>query len=313
MKTSLLIIISSIVLIGCNKLKNEITEPVNLVSPTIVATQNDVGFTGGLQIYPCTEGTAIYNGNYSGSPVLLRSEPAGYVIGTKGSLAAKPPIMVEQGRYTVVYWGVPYHADTVYMAPAIAINDIAVGSDLRGRDISLLSRGEGDTTYAPTYDFVFQASNIDVNSKPIKVALRRVVAGVVVVVKDPRGRALDSSIVSITGQVSGLARSLNFFTAEPSGEPSTVSFPLTFSSTRAKATNLTAMVFPSIAHPTLTLIIRLANGGEAVVRTTLTNPLKANVTLKVVINISPIVTSAGATNFKVDQWLEGYTTIELKN
>ena len=203
-------------------------ENTELIAPTlymnVVTGDGDKPFTGVLSIAPCTEGTSIYYGNYVNSKL---SPFYGYYFVQNGELYASDSnreLYLPLGNYEMLYWGTPKYEEPIYAYPAVREPTYNIGGDLAQQDFSLLKMSDTDAYY-PTYDLVFACHRVTVGAEELDAALKRVVAGLKVVLKDKDNQVLSTEITNVEVRVTNIYEKLNAYTAEPHGDPCTVSFP----------------------------------------------------------------------------------------
>lgn len=285
-----------------------------LVAPALymnVTTRNgNLPFTGVLSVAPCTEGTSIYYGNYVNQKL---SPFYGYFFVEEGHLYdsdANRSIYLPTGAYDMIYWGTPKYEDPVYAYPAVRDPAYTIGGDLTEQDFTLLKMSE-DTTYYPTYDLVYARRTVKVGEEDLDANLKRVVAGLKVIMKEKNGKVMDSGIANVEVRVTNIAEKLNAYTAEPHGESCTVAFPLVRSTDGLQMSNGTVMLFPSYGNPQLQFIISLQDGNTKRFSQTLKEPLKANDLLTLTVSIGDILEEEGSGDFTVDDWNENSEEIDV--
>lgn len=315
MNKTLLLLASVLLAWGCSKEHTLVPRKPDVLATARFAVsdaQTRAPFSGFLFIYPCNPNSSVYFGNYRGTPPALSVIQPNYII-NNGSIAdgGRNPVLLPVGPYNFVYWGESTYTDSLYDRPAVKDPSLVLGADLSKKYLSLFPYYP-DTVYHPVFDYAFrvQEGQIGTDRDEIPVQLDRVVAGLVVIVRDKNGTPLDASIDSMLIHVGGIAESLNFYTAQPVNQTKTVLIPLRFSADRSLASNNMALLFPSAPNPPITVFLLLKSGERKTYTTRLTNPLRPNNRLTVDINIGTIYSSTGSGNdFEVSQWTESNETI----
>ena len=289
-------------------------ENTELIAPAlymnVVTGDGDKPFTGVLSIAPCTEGTSIYYGNYVNSKL---SPFYGYYFVQNGELYASDSnreLYLPLGNYEMLYWGTPKYEEPVYAYPAVREPTYNIGGDLAQQDFSLLKMSDTDAYY-PTYDLVFACHRVTVGAEDLDAALKRVVAGLKVVLKDKDNQVLSTEITNVEVRVTNIYEKLNAYTAEPHGDPCTVSFPLVRSTDGLQMSNGIVMLFPSAGIPELQLNISLADGQVKHISQQLKQPLEANNKLTLTISIGDIFEEEGSGSITVDEWNENHEEIDV--
>ena len=289
-------------------------ENTELIAPAlymnVVTGDGDKPFTGVLSIAPCTEGTSIYYGNYVNSKL---SPFYGYYFVQNGELYASDSnreLYLPLGNYEMLYWGTPKYEEPIYAYPAVREPTYNIGGDLAQQDFSLLKMSDTDAYY-PTYDLVFACHRVTVGAEDLDAALKRVVAGLKVVLKDKDNQVLSTEITNVEVRVTNIYEKLNAYTAEPHGDPCTVSFPLVRSADGLQMSNGIVMLFPSAGIPELQLNISLANGQVKHISQQLKQPLEANNKLTLTISIGDIFEEEGSGSITVDEWNENHEEIDV--
>ena len=289
-------------------------ENTELIAPAlymnVVTGDGDKPFTGVLSIAPCTEGTSIYYGNYVNSKL---SPFYGYYFVQNGELYASDSnreLYLPLGNYEMLYWGTPKYEEPIYAYPAVREPTYNIGGDLAQQDFSLLKMSDTDAYY-PTYDLVFACHRVAVGAEDLDAALKRVVAGLKVVLKDKDNQVLSTEITNVEVRVTNIYEKLNAYTAEPHGDPCTVSFPLVRSTDGLQMSNGIVMLFPSAGIPELQLNISLADGQVKHISQQLKQPLEANNKLTLTISIGDIFEEEGSGSITVDEWNENHEEIDV--
>lgn len=289
-------------------------ENTELIAPAlymnVVTGDGDKPFTGVLSIAPCTEETSIYYGNYVNSKL---SPFYGYYFVQNGELYASDSnreLYLPLGNYEMLYWGTPKYEEPIYAYPAVREPTYNIGGDLAQQDFSLLKMSDTDAYY-PTYDLVFACHRVTVGAEDLDAALKRVVAGLKVVLKDKDNQVLSTEITNVEVRVTNIYEKLNAYTAEPHGDPCTVSFPLVRSADGLQMSNGIVMLFPSAGIPELQLNISLADGQVKHISQQLKQPLEANNKLTLTISIGDIFEEEGSGSITVDEWNENHEEIDV--
>ena len=289
-------------------------ENTELIAPAlymnVVTGDGDKPFTGVLSIAPCTEGTSIYYGNYVNSKL---SPFYGYYFVQNGELYASDSnreLYLPLGNYEMLYWGTPKYEEPIYAYPAVREPTYNIGGDLAQQDFSLLKMSDTDAYY-PTYDLVFACHRVTVGAEDLDAALKRVVAGLKVLLKDKDNQVLSTEITNVEVRVTNIYEKLNAYTAEPHGDPCTVSFPLVRSTDGLQMSNGIVMLFPSAGIPELQLNISLADGQVKHISQQLKQPLEANNKLTLTISIGDIFEEEGSGIITVDEWNENHEEIDV--
>ena len=289
-------------------------ENTELIAPAlymnVVTGDGDKPFTGVLSIAPCTEGTSIYYGNYVNSKL---SPFYGYYFVQNGELYASDSnreLYLPLGNYEMLYWGTPKYEEPIYAYPAVREPTYNIGGDLAQQDFSLLKMSDTDAYY-PTYDLVFACHRVTVGAEDLDAALKRVVAGLKVALKDKDNQVLSTEITNVEVRVTNIYEKLNAYTAEPHGDPCTVSFPLVRSADGLQMSNGIVMLFPSAGIPELQLNISLADGQVKHISQQLKQPLEANNKLTLTISIGDIFEEEGSGSITVDEWNENHEEIDV--
>lgn len=300
---------AALLLAGCKKTSYTRIDPGQLVTPRFAVSEGTIPFTGALEMYPCEPGTAIYYGNYIGDK--LSAFNALYTISEGSVYNALRPVLLPVGDYSLIYWGVSKAQEPSYTKGAILEPGLTLNGNLAHQSYSLRKYPNvKDTTYYPVYDFVFANQTVDIGAQSIAVSLKRMVAGLSVILQKEDGSKLDSEIASINVLVGNIAADLNFDTGKPEDQTKTVRFPVTIAADSLTASNPVVLVFPSAPNPPLTIVLTLKNGTERTFRTQLDNTLTANTKLTVKVYMDKIFSSeTEAGGFRVSQWEEKSETV----
>lgn len=289
-------------------------EMTELIAPAfymdVVTGEGNKPFTGVLSIAPCREGTSLYYGNYVNCNL---SPFYGYYFVQDGELYdndSNRELYLPLGDYEMVYWGTPKYEEPIYANPAVRDPSYSIGGDLAQQDFTLLKMSDSEFYY-PTYDLVFACHPVKVGAEDLDAELRRVVAGLKIILKDKDGKVLNTDIANVEVRVSDIYEKLNAYTAEPHGEPCTVSFPLVRSSDGLQMSNGIVMLFPSIGTPELQVILTLADGTTKRFSQQLQQPLKANNKLTLTISIGNILEEETSGSITVDNWDESHEEINV--
>ena len=289
-------------------------ETPELIAPAfymdVVTGEGNKPFTGVLSIAPCREGTSLYYGNYVNCNL---SPFYGYYFVQDGELYDSKnncELYLPLGDYEMVYWGTPKYEEPIYANPAVRDPSYHIGGDLSQQDFTLLKMSDNEFYY-PTYDLVFARHPVKVGAEDLDAALRRVVAGLKVILKDKDGKVLSTDIANAEVRVSNIYEKLNVYTAEPHGKACTVSFPLVRSSDGLQLSNGIVMLFPSAGTPELQVILTLTDGTTKRFSQQLQQPLKANNKLTLIIGLGDILEEETSGSITVDNWDESHEEINV--
>lgn len=290
-------------------------ETGHLVTPKLYATVDNTDnsqspLTGVLTIFPCHPNSATYYGNYLDGNLTPLYGYYNVKDGDFNKDAYNREISLPAGTYNMVYWGTPKYEEPVYSSPAVREPVCVIGSDMAQQSFSMLRMGM-DTTYYPVYDMVYAVKATNIGSENLNAALRRVVAGVKVIVKDRDNGILSSSIDSMYVHIGGISTSLNFYTAKPANTTGTVAFPLVRSADGTQMSNATVMLFPSIGKPVFKLFIALKNGTVKTFSQTLESPMTANTKLTLTLTLGDIFSEESSGSFTIENWEETTQTIDV--
>ena len=214
------------------------------------------------------------------------------------------------GNYEMVYWGTPKYEEPIYAYPAVREPAYSIGGDMAQQDFTLLKMSDSDAYY-PTYDLVFACHSVNVGTEDLDAALKRVVAGLKIILKDKDGQVLSTEITNVEVRVTNIYEKLNAYTAEPHGNPCTVAFPLVRSTDGLQMSNGIVMMFPSVGIPELQLNISLADGQVKHINQQLKQPLEANNKLTLTISIGDIFEEETSGSVTVDEWNENHEEIDV--
>lgn len=307
MKTTIYIFaLLTLTLFGCNK--REIYHQGNnsLVMPKLEFSQSDNPYNGLLAIYPCEDGSSIYFGNYKDDQ--LSRIYANYVVAQGNITQSNPPLILPAGNYYLLYWGISKSIAEPYDSPSVIESPIALGVDTKQLSLTLRANAN-DTTFMPTFDYVFNARSTQIGDQGLSVPLRRVVAGLTINIRRDNSKSLDASIKSIDILVSNIAGKLALYDAKPSDYSRTVAFALTIASDRMSASNKMVTVFPSDVKPAFAIVATLNNGQQKIYRTTLNNVLKAGSNVTISVDMGEILVESSGNGFTVSGWNEQSETI----
>lgn len=281
-------------------IKDEKKECVE-VEPGVIEfyfSKSDNPFNGALSIFPCYINSDRYFGNFLNG-ALSPVNPS-YVV-TNGVISATAvPLRLPLGDYRFVYWGV----DDTPLSGSYSLSSGVSLTSLLGEAFWSLRKISSSTYYFPALNQVFAADNVSIGQLvSIHVPLSRKVAGLNVIIKNADGTPFNSNIASFDAIVDGIALKVNMNTGDPD-LTSTVSvkIPVAISADRVTASNLTAMLYPSVDASTLTIVATLGDGSEAKFAVTLANKFIANQEQTVTISIDKILGGGGLSGFTVNQW-----------
>ena len=174
-----------------------------------------------------------------------------------------------------------------------------------------LFRMSADTIYYPVFDLVYATQPVNIGSESLSGSLKRVVAGIKVVLKDKDNAVLSSSIDSVSVRITNIYSELNYYTGKPQGTPRTIAFPLIRSNDGTQMSNSTVMLFPSAGKPEFQLAIILKNGNVKSFRQALSSPLDANTKLTLTLSLGDIFSEESSGDFTVDDWNEKNENIDI--
>ena len=242
---------------------NKILNETRMITPRISATVADESLnqsplTGVIEIYPCISGTSTYFGNYVNGNL---TPFYGYYHIIDGHILEgehNRELHLPMNTYNMVYWGTPKYEEPIYDTPAIHTPGFSIGVDLSSLYFSLWSNNDG--TYRPVYDLVYAVKEAKVGEEDLKASLKRVIAGMKVIVKKKNNGIFSSNITNMQVRIGNIANQINFYTAEASDMTKTIKFDLKRSEDGTEMSNATVMVFPSSETPPLELLITLKDG-----------------------------------------------------
>lgn len=307
MKQHLLLSLVALLVISCDRNDhNNVDNVPKLETVKFFAAQADNGFSGAIELYPCTENTTNYVGNYHNDNISVIAPSCvlqnGHIINWGYQL------FLPLGTYNMIYWGV---ANTPIYTPSRAkAPGIRLGADLSTLYWSLVPNSD-KSTYMPVWDQVMAVQNVAIGSSDISVNLNRKVAGLRVIVKHSSGAAFDPAITGFEVLVGGIAEKINMATGMPENQTKTVKFNLTIDTARMAANNVVAMLYPSAAAPTITINVQLKNGHTKSYNTNIKSAFRANMIQNITILTADIFGSDPSTTFTVDNWEETSSTIDL--
>ena len=210
----------------------------------------------------------------------------------------------------MIYWGTPKYQDPIYAHPAIKEAAHSIGLDMSKQSLGLF-KISADTIYYPVFDLVYAAQPIKIGSESLKASLKRVVAGLKVVLKDKDDTVLSSSIDSVAVRITNIYSELNYYTGEPQGIARTIAFPLVRSIDGTQMSNSTVMLFPSAGKSEFQLTITLKNGNVKSFKQTLSSPFNANTKLTLTLSLGNIFSEESSGDFTVDNWNEKNENIDV--
>ena len=294
-------IVCAVGIYGCsNDNRHAEYEVPPVYSPRLSVQEDGVPFTGVVEVYPCQPGSSIFFGNYVGN--VLTTFPGMYLVAGGTVAVPQRPLRLPIGTYRMLYYGIDQVG--IYQPMAMTEPGLRVGVDLAQQSFGL-RRNSGDTVYMPVYNLAYNMRDIEIGTEGIDVALERVVAGLVVRVQHEDGSKLESSIKSIRAMVTGIAESINCYTAQPGTVTRTVGFDLTIPDDSLVASNLPAMVFPSVPNPILTLVFELDNGQSRIFTSAMSQTLSAGNMVTVTINVGQLFSDEmSGVGFEIVDWNE---------
>lgn len=315
MKKLLFLALIALLAMGCNDdPASDGGQATELITPAfymdVVTGDGDKPFTGVLSVAPCLEGTSLYYGNYVNNKL---SPFYGYYFVQEGELYdnnSNRELYLPLGNYEMIYWGTPKYEEPIYANPAVREPSYSIGDDLAQQDFTLLKMSDSEFYY-PTYDLVFACHPVTVGAEDLDAALRRVVAGLKVILKDKDDKVLSTEIANVEVRVSNIYEKLNAYTAEPHGKACTVAFPLVRSSDGLQMSNGIVMLFPSVGTPELQIILTLTDGTTKRICQHLQQPLEANNKLTLTVSIGNILEEETLGSIAVDKWNESQEEIKV--
>lgn len=285
----------------------------DLISPRVTAFVSDPlsstsPLTGILEIYPCTEGTSIFYGNYIDGNL---TPFYGYYPIADGHISDgnKRELSLPMNTYNMVYWGTPKYDEPIYGSPALVEPGFTIGVDLSTLYFKLRSNNDG--TYRPVYDLVHAVNTVKVGEEDLKASLTRAVSGIRVIVKQKDNNVFSPSITGMEVHIGNIAEQINVYTAQPDNMTKIVKFELARSEDGTEMSNATAMVFPSSATPLFELYITLKDGSIHKLSRNLESTLLANTRLTLNIVIGNIHSGGSEGDFSIENWNEASETIEF--
>lgn len=285
----------------------------DLISPQVTALVTDPlsstsPLTGILEIYPCTEGSSIFYGNYINGSL---TPFYGYYTIVNGHITNgnTRELSLPMNTYNMVYWATPQYEEPTYGSPALEEPGVSVGADLSTLYFKL--RGNSDDTYRPVYDLVHAVNAVNIGEEDLEASLVRVVSGIKVIVRQSDNSTFSTNITAMEARIGGIAEQINLYTAQPENKTKTVKFELTRSEDGTAMSNATAMVFPSAATPLFELYITLKDGSVHKLSRNLESTLLANTRLTLNIVVGDIHSGGSEGNFSIENWNEASETIEF--
>lgn len=258
MKSKMLCLLSLISFITACSNDDDFNQEIpisELVTPKVTAIVSDQTsespMTGILEAYPCESGKSIYYGNFVDGELTPFN---GYYRIFEGHTYGEynRVLNLPKGQYNIVYWGTPKYEEPIYSTPAIVEPGVTLGADVSQLYFAL--RPNNDGTYMPVFDMVHAVKETD-TSDDFQASLKRVVAGLKVIVKKEDNGLFGSEIAKMQIFIHDIAEKINFYTAEPENMSKTVKFDLVASADGTSMSNATVMLFPSAATPQLELMI----------------------------------------------------------
>lgn len=310
----ILIIIFVIMAQSCSNDNDNKETPVGrLMTPPISEImENGAAFTGALVVYPCDISTSAYFGNYQSVPDELKVFPATYIFGKNNFIKATPPLLLPLGQYSLIYWGVPNSLPQTYGKPASVEPPVTIGRVMKDAVISLRATGNGSNVYYPVFDYVFARQDIHIGRDTMGATLKRVVGGMTVKMTNSSALPFDAAIDNIYVEIGGVAKNVNFYTGIPTDFTAIVRIPLTISADRMSASNLPAMLFPSVgAAPSITIKIVLVSGDVKSHTRVLDNNIIAGNIVTINISAGEILTGPESGGFEVAAWTESHEDISI--
>lgn len=107
--------------------------------------------------------------------------------------------------------GTPQYQTPIYAHPAIKEAAHSIGADMSKQSLGLF-RISADTIYYPVFDLVYATQPVNIGSESLSGSLKRVVAGIKVVLKDKDNAVLSSSIDSVSVRITNIYSELNYYT-----------------------------------------------------------------------------------------------------
>lgn len=316
MKSTMLGLLSLITILSACSKDDEWKLPEtagDLVTPVVTALVadplNESPLTGILEAYPCNSESSIYFGNYVNGELTpfygYYRVYEGHTYGEYNRILNLPA-----GSYNMIYWATPKYEEPIYSKPGIDEPAISIGADLSKQYFGL--RPNKDGTYMPVYDLVHAVKETN-TADDFQASLKRVVAGLKVIVRKKDNGIFGSEIAKMQIRIHGIAEKINFYTAEPENQDKTVLFELIPSDDGTSMSNATVMLFPSAPTPKLELEIIMRDGQSETLSKNLTSTLVANTRLTLNILINNLNPGGGGEtgNFSIENWNEATETIEF--
>lgn len=293
---------------NCDTDKQDLVSPRMNMSVSTAAGQSPL--TGILTVIPCDANSSIYYGNYISGKL---SSLFGYYQVKDGTFyndAVNREISLPVGTYNMLYWGTPKYQEPIYAYPAMKEAAHSIGTDMSKQSVGLFKMS-ADTIYYPVFDLVYAVQPVKIGSEDLEASLKRVVAGLNVILKNKDNGVFSSSIDSVAVRVTNIYSELNYYTGKPQGTPRTVAFPLVRSTDGTQISNSTVMLFPSAGKPEFQLAIILKNGSVKSFKQTLSNPLNANTKLTLTLTLGDVFSDETSGNITVENWNEESENIDV--
>lgn len=270
---------------------------------------NQNPFTGILEVYPCTDTSSIFYGNYINGQ---RTNFYGYYTIVNGNVFGdyNRELHLPTGYYNMVYWGTPKYDEPIHNAPQIISPGLTEGADLSQLYFALRPFSR-DTTYSPVYDLVHAVKVAHIGTEGLQTSLTRIGAGLKIVVSQADSTAFPSEVTGLKAFIGDIAEKVNFYTAEAVNMTKTVSFDLQLATDSLTYSNATVMLFPSAPNPPMTLAITLADGSVHTLTQNLGSTLAPNTRLSLNIVIGQIIPGTDPGNITIEDWNEESETIEF--
>lgn len=282
-----------------------------LVTPGLESRLSDTGspLSGILEAYPCKAGTSIFYGNYYNGQLMpfygFYHIQDGSIFGTNNRVISLPV-----GQYNMVYWATPQYEEPIHSTPAIEEPGVSMNADL-SKLYFKLRKYPSDTTYIPVYDMAQAVKEVTIGNEDLQVHVRRVVAGLKVIVKMKDNGVISSSVEDIKVHIHGIAERMNLYTAQADNFTKTVSFGLVRSVDNTEMSNAMVMLFPSSSKPEIRFFITLKDGSVHTLSRSLSSTLEANTRLTLWAVLGDIFSEGGSRSFTIDNWQEASETIEF--
>ena len=212
------------------------------------------------------------------------------------------------GVYNLIYWGYPnysnYNSPNAYVTPP----GLTLGANLSSLYYSLAHAGptSADTLYMPVYDMVMGTQAINIATQDLSANLRRVTAGLNVIISNSDSTAFSTAVDSMWMYVGGVNYQINFATGIPAqGTYKTVSQGLSPTTARATFTSDSLYVFPTIQTPPFKLFVQLNTGVVKTYSSYIREQLSAGTFTTVYISLNGILLTKNSTGvFTIDNWTE---------